>query len=585
MISPVKDERGWKEIVPILLENGINSIALVPLTNGAHRLGLLGFGSFNAVQPSAEEIAFLQRVASEFAVTVDSYLARQALQQERDRLEVLFDITNTLVSKLSWNDLLSAISEQLDRVVSHDLAVLTVLDKATGDMVLLGLRASGEFNLADGRKSASPEGLPTAEALRTGQPVVMNAIDFERYPSPLYRMGVESGFQTGCSVPLITGNGTCGVLDLGRRDGVPFREDEVRLLVQVGRQIAIALENSLAYNELTTIKERLATEKLYLEGEIRSDHNFGNMIGDSPAFQSVLKSIQIVAPTDATVLILGETGTGKELVARALHDLSGRRERSFIKVNCAAIPSGLLESELFGHEKGAFTSAVAQKIGRFELADHGTLFLDEVGEIPLELQSKLLRAIQEQEFERLGGNKTIRADIRFVAATNRDLKQMVDEGKFRSDLYYRLHVFPLMVPALRERRDDIPPLVRHFTQKYAQRLKRSITAIPSAALEALTAYDWPGNIRELQNVIERSVILTAGEELNVAIPELAGAPLAQELPKAKPSTSGERDAIVRALKESGGVISGSGGAAARLGLKRTTLQSRMKKLRVGREYR
>ena len=585
VISPVKDEQGWSEIMPILLENGINSIALVPLTNGTHRLGLLGFGSFQTFRPSAEEIAFLQRVTSEFAVTVDSYLAHQALQQERDRLEVLFDITNTLVSKLSWNDLLAAISEQLDKVVSHDLAVLTVPDKATGDMVLLGLRASGEFNLADGRKSASPEGLPTAEALRTGKPVVMNEIDFARFPSPFYRAGVESGFRTGCSVPLITASGTCGVLDLGRRDGVPFRDDEVRLLVQVGRQIAIALENSLAYNELTTIKERLATEKLYLEGEILSDHNFGNMIGDSPAFQSVLKSIQIVAPTDATVLIMGETGTGKELVARALHDLSGRRERSFIKVNCAAIPSGLLESELFGHEKGSFTSAVAQKIGRFELADHGTLFLDEVGEIPLELQSKLLRAIQEQEFERLGGNKTIRADIRFVAATNRDLKQMVDEGKFRGDLYYRLHVFPLTVPALRERRDDIPPLVRHFTQKYAERLKRNITSIPSAALEALTAYDWPGNIRELQNVIERSVILTAGEELNVAIPELAGTPPAQSLPKPQASASGERDVILRALKASGGVISGPGGAAARLGLKRTTLQSRMKKLRVGREYR
>jgi formate hydrogenlyase transcriptional activator len=585
VISPVKDEQGWSEIMPILLENGINSIALVPLTNGTHRLGLLGFGSFKTFQPSPDEIAFLQRVASEFAVTVDSYLARQALQQERDRLEVLFDITNTLVSKLSWNDLLASISEQLDKVVSHDIAVLTVPDKATGEQVLLGLRVAGEFNLAEGKKSASPEGLPTAEALRTGKPVVMNEIDFERFPSPLYRAGAESGFRTGCSIPLITGNGTCGVLDVGRRGDVPFRDDEVRLLVQVGRQIAIALENSLAYNELTTIKERLATEKLYLEGEILSDHNFGNMIGDSPAFQSVLKSIQIVAPTDATVLIMGETGTGKELVARALHDLSGRRERSFIKVNCAAIPSGLLESELFGHEKGSFTSAVAQKIGRFELADHGTLFLDEVGEIPLELQSKLLRAIQEQEFERLGGNKTIRADIRFVAATNRDLKQMVDEGKFRGDLYYRLHVFPLTVPALRERRDDIPPLVRHFTQKYAQRLKRNITAIPSAALEALTAYDWPGNIRELQNVIERSVILTAGEELNVAIPELAGTSFVQSLPIPKASASDGRDAILRALKESGGVISGPGGAASRLGLKRTTLQSRMKKLHVGREYR
>ncbi len=585
LISPVEDETRWTEFTQRLLAKGVHAIAMVPLTNGDHRVGILGFGSRAAVRPSADEIAFLLRVASEFAVTVDSFLTRQALQQERDRLEVLFDITNILVSKLSWEDLLASISEQLSRVVSHDIAVLTVPDKTSGAHVLLGLRYSGDFKLDVSRKSTSPEGLPSAEALRTGRPVVLNEIDFERFPSPIYRDAVESGLRTGCSIPLMTSNGACGVLDLGRRDGAPFQDDEVRLLVQVGRQIAIALENSLAYQELATMKERLATEKLYLEGEILSDQNFGNMVGESPAFQSVLKSIQIVAPTDATVLILGETGTGKELVARALHDLSGRRERSFIKVNCAAIPSGLLESELFGHEKGSFTSAVAQKVGRFELADHGTLFLDEVGEIPLELQSKLLRAIQEQEFERLGGNKTIRADIRFVAATNRDLKQMVDEGRFRSDLYYRLHVFPLTVPPLRERRDDVPLLVRHFTQKYAQRLKRNITSIPSAALEALTAYDWPGNIRELQNVIERSVILSAGEHLNIAIPELAHTGGLHPPPKQNGSVSAERDAILRALKQSGGVISGPEGAAARLGLKRTTLQSRMKKLQVGREYR
>ena len=586
VISPVEDEKRWTKFTSLLLEKGVRSIVIVPLTNGTQRVGLLGFGSFQVVHPSPDEIAFLQRVASEFAVTVDSYLARKALRQERDRLEVLFDITNTLVSKLSWDDLLAAISEQLSRVVSHDIAVLTVLDKATGEHILLGLRYSGEFPVEPNGKAVPSEGLPSAEALRTGKPVVTNGADFERFPSPFYRQATESGFLTGCSIPLMTGKGACGVLDVARRLGAAFRDDEVKLLVQVGRQIAIALENSLAYNELAAMKERLATEKLYLEGEISFDHNVGNMIGESPAFQSSLKSVQIVAPTDATVLILGETGTGKELVARALHDLSGRKERSFIKVNCAAIPAGLLESELFGHEKGSFTSAVTQKIGRFELADRGTLFLDEVAEIPLELQSKLLRAIQEQEFERVGGNRTIKVDIRFVAATNRDLKQMVDEGKFRSDLYYRLHVFPLTVPALRERRDDIPLLVRHFTQKYAQRLKRNITSIPSAALEALTAYDWPGNIRELQNVIERSVILTAGEELRVAIPELAPTAPVRSLPRSSASASSAgREAILQALKESGGVISGPGGAASRLGLKRTTLQSRMKKLHVGREYR
>ena len=270
------------------------------------------------------------------------------------------------------------------------------------------------------------------------------------------------------------------------------------------------------------MKERLATEKLYLEDEIRLDHNIGNMVGEGAAFQSVLKSVQIVAPTDATVLILGETGTGKELVARAIHELSSRSKGSFVKVNCAAIPASLLESELFGHEKGSFTGAVAQKIGRFELAHHGTLFLDEIGEMPLELQPKLLRAIQDQEFERVGGNRTIRTDVRFVAATNRDLKAMVDENKFRADLYYRLHVFPLNVPPLRERREDIPLLTRYFVQKHAQRMGRKIETIPTQALEALTNYDWPGNIRELQNVIERSVILSNGPELHVAMPEFIG---------------------------------------------------------------
>jgi formate hydrogenlyase transcriptional activator len=585
VISPVKEEQGWSEIMPILLENGINSIALVPLTNGDHRLGLLGFGSFKTFRPNADEVAFLQRVTSEFAVTVDSTLARQALQRERDRLEVLFDITNTLVSKLSWNDLLAAISEQLERVVSHDLAVLTVPDKVTGEMVLLGLRASGEFNLADGRTSASAEGLPTAEALRTGQPVVSSGIDFERYPSPLYRMGVESGFQTGCSIPLITRNGTCGVLDLGRRGGVPFRKDEVRLLVQVGRQIAIALENSMAFREIATMRDKLATEKLYLEDEIRYDQNLTNMIGESPAFQAMLRSAQVVAPTDATVLILGETGTGKELVARAIHDMSARSKHTFVKVNCAAIPATLLESELFGHEKGAFTGAVAQKVGRFELADHGTLFLDEVGEIPLELQSKLLRAIQEQEFERLGSNRTLRVDIRLVAATNRNLKAMVEEGKFRSDLYYRLHVFPLEVPPLRDRRPDIPLLIRYFTQKYAQRMNRHIESIPSAAIETLSAYQWPGNIRELQNLVERSVILSEGKILQLVTPESRTVYGAMPARGPELSSAQERERILHALKAANGVVGGTHGAAARLGLRRTTLQSRMNKLKIGREYR
>jgi formate hydrogenlyase transcriptional activator len=377
-----------------------------------------------------------------------------------------------------------------------------------------------------------------------------------------------------------------GTLEIARTTGDGWTDEDVDFLVQVARQIAIAVENALSYRQLQEMKERLATEKLYLEDEIRLDYNNGNMVGEGAAFQSVLKSVQIVAPTDATVLVLGETGTGKELVARAIHELSGRSRGSFVKVNCAAIPASLLESELFGHERGSFTGAVAQKIGRFELADHGTLFLDEIGEMPLELQPKLLRAIQDQEFERVGGNRTIRTDVRFVAATNRDLKAMVDENRFRADLYYRLHVFPLNVPPLRDRREDIPLLTRYFVQKHAKRMDRKVERIPSQALEALTNYDWPGNIRELQNVIERSVILSNGPELRIAMPEFHGdsSPMALPGRPANVLAAAERAQILQALKEAKGLVGGPDGAAARLGLKRTTLQSRMRKYNIGRMY-
>jgi formate hydrogenlyase transcriptional activator len=429
--------------------------------------------------------------------------------------------------------------------------------------------------------------MPAAEVLATGKPVVVRDVDLDRYTSPLVRSRVEAGCKSSCSVPLITGNGTLGTLELARSTVDPWTDEDIDFLVQVARQIAIAVENALAYRQLHEMKERLATEKLYLEDEIRLDHNNGNMVGEGAAFQSVLKGVQIVAPTDATVLILGETGTGKELVARAIHEMSGRSKGTFVKVNCAAIPGSLLESELFGHEKGSFTGAVAQKIGRFELADNGTLFLDEIGEMPLELQPKLLRAIQDQEFERVGGNRTIRTNVRFVAATNRDLKAMADEGRFRADLYYRLHVFPLTVPPLRERREDIPLLTRYFVQKHALRLDRKVDRIPTQALEALVNYDWPGNIRELQNVIERSVILSKGPELRVDMPEMMGGS-SPAAPRSRRNSGGtdaaERAGILKALKEANGIVGGPDGAAARLGLRRTTLQSRMRKCGIGRLY-
>ena len=310
------------------------------------------------------------------------------------------------------------------------------------------------------------------------------------------------------------------------------------------------------------------------------------IVGSSPALRTVLDEVRIVAPTGSTVLIAGETGTGKELIAHAIHMHSERRLRPFVKVNCAAIPAELLESELFGHERGSFTGAVAQRIGRFEAADGGTLFMDEIGDMPLQLQTKLLRVLQEQEFERVGGNRTIQVDVRIVAATNRDLKAMVEENKFRADLYYRLAVFPMNVPPLRDRREDIPSLTRYFVQKHAKRMGRNIERIPAYAMEALTNYDWPGNIRELQNVIERSVVLSNGPELHVALPEFDGkcAPVALHVRASNVTELSERVRILQVLKETRGMVGGPDGAAARLGLKRTTLQSRMRKYNIARLF-
>jgi formate hydrogenlyase transcriptional activator len=356
----------------------------------------------------------------------------------------------------------------------------------------------------------------------------------------------------------------------------------LELFSQIAAQVAGALENERAYREIEQLKNRLAAEKQYLEGEIRTELNFDEIIGDSPALKKALDPVPIVADSDATVLILGETGTGKELVARAIHRMSRRKERNFIKVNCAAIPTGLLESELFGHEKGAFTGAVRQKIGRMELADHGTLFLDEVGEIPLELQPKLLRVLQDHEFERLGGTRTIKVDLRLVAATNCDLARDVAEGQFRSDLFYRLNVFPIHMPSLRERRQDIPMLVSHFVRHYALRMDRRIETVPAETMKALTNWHWPGNVRELENFIERSVILSEDTVLRAPLAEL-------EIEMQEGGSSdhtldtAERLHIIGVLRETGGLLSGPTGAAHRLGLKRTTLQSKMQRLRIARE--
>ena len=584
VISLHQAETRWPEYVKNSREFGLSTVILVPLTAGDHRLGAFGFSSAEPLDPGPAEMAFLERVASEFAVAVEAYLARQEAVRERDRLRALFDITNALVSKLSPDELFAAISEQLSKVVPHDFAVLTICNHQ-GSLEVVALHFTGP-QLFDRDERINPEGMPSEKALATGKPVIIRDTELENYPSPDYYRFVKLGCRSACSLPLVTSNATLGTLEIGSTATGAWTDEDAEFLVEVASQIAIALENALSYRQLNEMKERLATEKLYLEDEIRLDNNNGNMVGEGAAFQSVLRGIKIVAPTDATVLILGETGTGKELVARAIHEMSERKRGSFVKVNCAAIPASLLESELFGHEKGSFTGAVAQKIGRFELAHQGTLFLDEIGEMPLELQPKLLRAIQDQEFERIGGTRTIRTDVRFVVATNRDLKAMVDDNRFRADLYYRLHVFPLSVPPLRERREDIPLLVRYFVQKHAQRLGRKVEDIPMQTMQALTTYDWPGNIRELQNVIERSVILSNGPELHVAMPEVIGksVPVALHGRTSNGFEAADRARILRALKEANGQVGGPNGAAALLGLKRTTLQSRMRKYNIARRF-
>jgi formate hydrogenlyase transcriptional activator len=586
VISSVQAETRWSEFVSRARDFGLSTLVLVPLTTGDHQLGAFGFSSVAPLDPGPAEIAFLERIASEFAVAVQSFLARQEALRERDRLRTLFDITNVLVSKLQRDELLSAISDQLSKIVRHDYSWLTLCNSA-GGLDVYALHSTGPQLYEDFKESFDPVGMPAEEVLTSGMPIVARHTDIDRYPNPTFQRFVALGFKSICSVPLIARHRIIGTLALNRLTDEIWTPEDVEFLVQVARQIAMTVSNSLAFGEVAEMKERLATEKLYLEDEIRLDHNIGNMVGDGPAFQAVVNAIQTVAPTGATVLIMGETGTGKELVARAIHELSGRSTGSFVKVNCAAIPASLLESELFGHEKGSFTGAVAQKIGRFEVAHGGTLFLDEIGEMPLELQPKLLRAIQDQEFERVGGNRTIRTDARLVAATNRDLKAMVEENKFRADLYYRLHVFPLNVPPLRERREDIPLLTRYFVQKHAQRMGRSIDTIPTSVLDALANHHWPGNIRELQNVLERSVILTNGSVLQVPMTELTGKTIPITLTGKSPAEphNAERAKILKALEDSRGQVGGPGGAAARLGLKRTTLQSRMRKFNISREFR
>lgn len=595
---------------PVFLQHlrdaGVHSMALVPLTTAQRRLGAMGFGTLQPQKITDTEIAFMQRVASQVAVAVDNALnletsqAYQAqLSEERDRLRVLLEINNVLISSRELPELFRGIVKTLERVIHHDYTSLALLDPGTGLLKIYALDFPGRQELIKPEVTIPRDISPSGDAIASGKPVCARGPELDRYPSEVMRVLRDDGIQTICCIPLVTQGRTFGTLNVASRRVEAFPSQEIALLQQVGAQIAIAVENALAFKEIDVLKDKLAEEKLYLEEEIRSEFNFEEIIGDAPPLKRVLAQVEVVAPTDTAVLILGETGTGKELIARAIHNLSARRQRTFVKINCAAIPSGLLESELFGHERGAFTGALTQKIGRFELADRGTLFLDEVGDLPMELQPKLLRVLQEQEFERLGSNRTVKVDVRIVAATNQDLARQVADRTFRNDLYYRLNVFPIQLPALRERPEDVPLLVRYFVQKFSRRLNKTVEYVPAEAMNALSAYSWPGNIRELENFIERAVLLSPGKELRVPVSELladsnsppaaaAGSALAFESANASATSMvstlehAERAHILRALQQTGWRIGGPKGAALLLDMKRTTLQARMRKLKIRR---
>jgi len=581
MTADWSQEQRFEKYASLLATHGIASTCALPLTRGSRQMGVMSFGRSYPNAYDEEEIQFLGLVADQIALAIDAAVNSYISARVQEQLKLILDLTNQVVSNLEFNDLLHAASGSVRRVMRCDAAAIMLADPDATHLRVHALdypEARGVFT----EGSLVPiEGTMPGDSFKSGKPMVINRLDAAEVSPEMLKKALAEGLKSFCDVPLISKNRLLGVLAVARREENTFDEEEVRFLTQAASQIALAVENALAYTEIGELKDRLAQEKLYLEDEIRGEMDFEGIqgiVGQSSGLRHVLNLVETVAPSDSTVLLLGETGTGKELIARAIHERSRRKDRTFVKLNCAAIPTGLLESEIFGHERGAFTGAIAQKIGRLELADNGSLFLDEVGDIPAEIQPKLLRALQEREFERLGNSRTQKVDVRLVAATNRDLEKMVANREFRSDLYYRLNVFPIRIPPLRERPEDIPLLVRYFTKKYGRRMEKQIESIPAAAMKKLSAWHWPGNVRELENFIERSVILTHGSALQVPIGELPNNGAAA--PVAATHDSDERAEIIRILKETRGRVAGPQGAAARMGLKRTTLISRMKKLGI-----
>jgi len=520
------------------------------------------------------------RATEEVAVAVANVLGHGELEREQECMSLLLDLARRAISNAPLSDVLKAAAKGA-RDLTHSAAAFVTLPDAQPDRFQLGASdvPSGEAIVPDGAVHPA-EGTLHAHVVATSRLWTGTSDDARTLGAHRDPLLLGAGLQAACVVPLVTQNRLLGTLLLGRREARPYGHEDIRFLTQLASQVAIVLDRAVAYAELRDLKIRHTHEKVDRDDEIPGDVNFKDIVGQSAALRRVLQQAAIVGPTGSTVLIYGETGTGKELIAHAIHDLSPRSANPFVKLNCAAIPTGLLESELFGHERGAFTGAIAQRIGRFEAANTGTMFLDEVGEIPLDLQTKLLRVLQEREFERLGSSRVIRTDARLIAATNRDLREAVERQQFRSDLFYRLNVFPIHLPPLRERPEDIPLLVRHFAGQFARRMGKVIETIPSETMDALARYDWPGNVRELQNVIERAAILSSGPVLQVPIEDLRrslvhprdGAP--QTLEEA------ERVHILKTLSDTRWVLSGPRGAAARLGMNRSTLQFRMKKLGI-----
>ncbi|HXM11750.1 MAG TPA: sigma 54-interacting transcriptional regulator [Terriglobales bacterium] len=571
-------EQRFSGCVPVLLNHGVRSYTVLPMSTPSRRFGALGLGKAVPEAMNREDIELLSRVALMGALALEKNRADRVFEEQQS----LVAISRELSSCLELEKLLPVILSSVRSIARYDRALLTLLDEDGKNVHRYGDALEWDSLLNHGNTIPLDQSL-SVRTIQTRGVTFFDADDLREINDPLARTMYETGVRSMCSVPLIAGNQIWGTLSPSSLMDHAFGPSEVDYLQQVANQIAAALQNAHAYREIAQLKERLAQEKRYLEYEIRSANRSDDVVGASPALKRVLDYAAIVADTDSTVLITGETGTGKERIARVIHGMSRRKDRNFIKLNCAAIPTGLLESELFGHEKGAFAGAASQKLGRLELADRGTLLLDEIGEIPLELQPKLLRVLQDQEFERLGGTKTIRVDVRVIAATNRDLIRAVEEKEFRGDLFYRLHVFPLHLPALRDRREDIPVLIRHFVEKCAARLHKRVDVIPDDAIEAMKRWSWPGNVRELENFIERSVILSEGNCLTPPLGELREEWSRQQGSDADDTLRDEeREHIIEILRQTRGALSGPSGAATRLGLKRATLQYKMQHLGISR---